>query len=324
MSNQPPSIDLHTNASKDRIQLIKRLPSTHITTKQWSVLHAVASCGSYARAATLLEISQPAVSYIIAKLEEQVGFSLLKIEGRKARITDHGLKLLNRSQALLQEAVDLESYVKDIQSKPVNKLRFSVHLQFPKFLLFAAIRPFLALKNVDLSLTQGDNLQIESALLDRTTDIAINTRVPLGYEGKLLFEIELIPVAHASHWMCLSNRQVNPLDLANENEIVIELPQVVDESAGTEQAVHKQPWVMQSASAALAAVCEGFGYGWFPAYQVDVSLRQGVLKRLAINQEKRMLRFYLLRSNNLFASQPVHDLSVLLSQAINDKFKCNT
>jgi hypothetical protein len=77
---------------------------------QWRVFHAVIACGSFSGAAEFLHVSQPAISYSIAKLEDQFGISLLKLDGRKAYITEAGKALLDRSYFLLREATKLEAF----------------------------------------------------------------------------------------------------------------------------------------------------------------------------------------------------------------------
>ncbi|HVL76889.1 MAG TPA: LysR family transcriptional regulator, partial [Noviherbaspirillum sp.] len=70
----------------------QHLTRSHISLKQWNTLLAVVHHGSFARAAEVLHISQPAISYTIAKLEERLGISILEPDGRRAAITDAGLK----------------------------------------------------------------------------------------------------------------------------------------------------------------------------------------------------------------------------------------
>lgn len=77
---------------------------------QWRVFHAVIACGSFSGAADFLHVSQPAISYSIAKLEDQFGIRLLKLDGRKAYITEAGQALLDRSHLLLREATELEAF----------------------------------------------------------------------------------------------------------------------------------------------------------------------------------------------------------------------
>ena len=75
---------------------------------QWRAFHAVIAFGGYAGAAESLNVTQPAISYSISKLENQFGIRLLRLNGRKAYLTHIGRKLLVRSHELLQMADELE------------------------------------------------------------------------------------------------------------------------------------------------------------------------------------------------------------------------
>src|SRR5258706_12700218 len=60
------------------------------TLEQWSVLKAIVDHGGFAQAAEALHRSQSSVSYMVARLQEQLSVELLAIEGRKARLTEQG------------------------------------------------------------------------------------------------------------------------------------------------------------------------------------------------------------------------------------------
>src|SRR5258706_16187742 len=78
------------------------------TLEQWSVLKAIVDHGGFAQAAEALHRSQSSVSYMVARLQEQLGIELLTIEGRKARLTEQGGVLLARGTELLERAHRLE------------------------------------------------------------------------------------------------------------------------------------------------------------------------------------------------------------------------
>jgi DNA-binding transcriptional LysR family regulator len=70
------------------------------------VFREVVGCGSFTAAATLLQISQPAVSQHIAKLEQEVGAALLVRTGRSVQLTPPGQILLRRTEQLLAHLRD--------------------------------------------------------------------------------------------------------------------------------------------------------------------------------------------------------------------------
>ena len=61
-----------------------------VTIEQWRVFQAIIEQGGYAQAAAYLHRSQSAISYSMSKLQEQLGVPLVKVEGRKAVLTEQG------------------------------------------------------------------------------------------------------------------------------------------------------------------------------------------------------------------------------------------
>jgi DNA-binding transcriptional LysR family regulator len=91
------------------------LRNLRVSLQEWRSFHAVIECGGYTNAAEFLHRTQPAISYTIAKLERRLGIPLLKIEGRKAQLTEMGMKLLVRSRMLLEYAVELEQFADSLR-----------------------------------------------------------------------------------------------------------------------------------------------------------------------------------------------------------------
>jgi len=76
------------------------------------VFFAVAQCGSMAKAATHLRVSQPAVSQVIADLEHALGAKLLDRTRRGVELTIFGKTLLTHARAAFD---DLRQGVKEIE-----------------------------------------------------------------------------------------------------------------------------------------------------------------------------------------------------------------
>jgi DNA-binding transcriptional LysR family regulator len=77
--------------------------SRRLKLRQLNVLLAVARCGSMAKAAEQLAISQPVVSKAIAELEHVVGVRLLDRVPHGVEPTPHGRALLKRSVAIFDD-----------------------------------------------------------------------------------------------------------------------------------------------------------------------------------------------------------------------------
>src|SRR4051794_11176293 len=100
------------NSRRTRLHDVRNF---HITLKQWKTLHAVVDCGGFSDAAEFLNVSQSAISYTVAKLQEQLGIPILKVEGRKAQLTEAGRELLQRSRHLIKDAIELEIFAENLR-----------------------------------------------------------------------------------------------------------------------------------------------------------------------------------------------------------------
>ena len=74
------------------------MKAPRVTLDQWRTLQAVVDHGGFAQAAEVLHRSQSSVSYTVARMQEQLGVPLLRIDGRKAVLTEAGDVLLRRSR----------------------------------------------------------------------------------------------------------------------------------------------------------------------------------------------------------------------------------
>jgi molybdate transport repressor ModE-like protein len=72
-------------------------------------LHAVAARGSVNAAATALHVTNSAVSQQIAKLESELGQSLLERSGRGVRLTDAAAALVAHTERMLSEMESAEA-----------------------------------------------------------------------------------------------------------------------------------------------------------------------------------------------------------------------
>lgn len=256
----------------------------YVSLKQWRILHAVIDCGGYAEAAKFLHLSQSTISYTIAKLQEQLGVPLLKIEGRKAILTTEGRALLDRSRHILKEAIELETFAKNLGQGWGGEVRLVVDHNFPTDLLMQALRKFTAIGQgaAHVKLSEVAASQAEDVLRDLSVDLAISERVPLGLLGEPLVEVEYIPVAHPEHPLARLERAVTAADLAQHTQIGIGRATDGERAGGATQA---QRWMLNSFDTAVAATCEGLGYAWLPQHRIQQWLDQGSLMRLPMGDK---------------------------------------
>jgi DNA-binding transcriptional LysR family regulator len=249
----------------------------YISLKQWRILHAVIDCGGFAEAAKYLHLSQSAVSYTVAKLQRQLGISVLKIEGRKAQLTMAGRALLDRSRHVLKEAVELELFAKNLGQGWGTEVRLAVDHHFPSQLLMSALRDFAANEQgTHVRLSELVMPRAEGVMRDLAFDLAISAHVPLGYLGEPLIEIEHMAVAHPDHPLLKLGRDVTAVDLVRQVQIKIGNSGEPEKEDG--DSLHCMlRWNLNSFDTALEAVREGLGYAWLPTHRIRKWLDEGML-----------------------------------------------
>lgn len=257
------------------------------TLEQWQVLQAIVECGGYAQAAEALHRSQSSVSYMVAKLQEQLGVELLEIDGRRARLTKTGETLLNRARELLGDAFQLEQLASSLADGWEPQVSIAVDSLFPVELLVQVLREFEPwARHTRVNLEETVLSGSEDALLEQRVDIAIVSRIPSGFLGDALMDIDFMAVAHPCHPLHALGRELEVDDLNRNLHIVVR------DSGTLNPREHgwlngKQRWTVTSPHTRLEMICNGIGFGWMAEHKIQKQLEQGLLKPLPLRVGQR-------------------------------------
>jgi DNA-binding transcriptional LysR family regulator len=302
ISRHPYGIEKVREAYRNRPHDMQNL---YVSLKQWRIFHAVIDSGGFAEAAKVLHLSQSTISYTVAKMQEQLGTLLLKIEGRRAILTVEGRALLERSRHILKEAVELESFARSLGQGYGGEVRLVVDQSFPSGLLVQALRRFSELGRgaSHVRLSEVVMLQVEEVLRDLTVDLAICERVPMGFLGEPLLEVEYVPVVHPTHPLMLLGREATAVDLAQQVRICVG-PQGERDTGRSGSAKQLHRWNVSSFDTVVEAVCERLGYAWLPEHRVRHCLDQGRLARLPLSDKRTFKAMLYLIHGRPWAATP--------------------
>jgi len=295
-----------------------RLPHSHISLKEWNTLLAVVRNDGFARAAEVLHLSQPAISYTIAKIEERLGISILRPEGRRARITPVGEMLLAHVEPLIQMAVQVEAIARELRASWRPEVRLAVVDDFPTRLLISAIRSHAdSQSGATVLLSEGTPEAVQQLLHKREAELAITRQLGAGMAGELLVETECLPLAHPGHALFRRTGPLADADLRQAIEVTIEAGGAHPGQAGHGREGGPQRWQVSNHDTAEQALAQGIGYGWLARHQVQDALAAGRLAQLPIaSYPPRVSRFYLAH----LASRPLSEeggrLAALLRAAL--------
>ena len=246
------------------------------------MLAAVVDHGGFAQAATALSRSQSAVSYTVARLQEALGVPLLVIEGRKAVLTAHGRVLLKRSRSLLADLSNLESLARNLKQGWEPELKLVVDTAFARDRLLSIVAELQQLcPNTQMQLSDAVLSGAEDAIVDRTADVVVTTRVPPGHLGDWLMDVTFIAVARSDHALFKVDHPLTPDDLMRHVQVVVR-------DSGIKHP-RDEGWLgadlrctVSSMEASLATVEAGLAYAWLPEHLVRNALERKVIQSLPL------------------------------------------
>ncbi len=106
------------------------------------VFTRVAEHGSFARAASTLDLSRAMASSYVAQLEKHLGTRLLHRTTRKVSVSPQGAIYLEHCRRILAEIDSADDQLRLARDRPQGKLRVDVPVAFGKYLLLPAIPQF--------------------------------------------------------------------------------------------------------------------------------------------------------------------------------------
>ena len=188
---------------------------------------ALAAAGSTAGAASVLHLTQSAVSRALGQAEERVGVPLFERNARGVSATLAGRRLLDGAPTILQQLHELERAVAAPEQEP-ERVRLVCEC-YTAYRWLPAAMSNLRERWSDLEVEVGTNHTSDpvSALLRGKIDLALLTtgEVPKGrgLQEQPLFSDEIVFVMSPQHRLA-QNRRITPLQLQAEQLITGNTP----------------------------------------------------------------------------------------------------
>lgn len=287
----------------------------HISLEQWAAFVAVIDEGSFAAAADVLNKSQSSVSYAVAKINESLPSPVLELSGRKAVLTESGEVLYRYGVQLLKQATEAEALAESM----AMGVEAEVTIALDALLDISAIGCALEKFSRDFPHTRVRVLETNlsgtvEALLEKKADIVIGGNVPVGIAGTPLAELEMIPVASASHPLVADGRMVEEWELKNHRQIVLR-------DTGSRKQMDRgwlqseQRWTVSHFSTSIKLVLAGTGFAFLPYNWIADLVESGKLTEIPLSQDMtRRVQVYLMLSDRTSAGPATRALARELQQ----------
>ncbi len=160
-----------------------------------------AECGSFTKAAELLNYSQASISRMIGDLEKEWKVSLLERSAGGVRLTSDGMKLLPYTKSVVAEFDKLQMEIDDLNGLQSGLIRIGTFSSVATHWLPNIIKEFQKdYPNIDYELLLGDYTEIEEWILEGRVDCGF-LRLPAqsGLETIFLEQDKLMAIIPKHH-----------------------------------------------------------------------------------------------------------------------------
>ena len=288
-----------------------------VSLEQWLAFKTVVDAGSFALAAETLHKSQSSVSYAIARLHELLPRPVLRIDGRKAVLTDEGQVLYRYASQLIHQAslteevaqamtVDFEAEVTIAVDVLLNISALCHSLE-----RFSAGFPHTRVRVLETSLSGTTE-----ALIEKKADIVLGGIVPAGHIGVPLRAVQMIPVAAPRHPLLQRDSPVSEIDLRQHRQVVVrDSGQRGQRDAGWLES--EQRWTVSHFSTSISLLTARLGFAFLPRNWVQSALQDGSLQEIPLEGGyHRTVPMYLMLSNRDTSGPATRAMAGLLEASL--------
>jgi DNA-binding transcriptional LysR family regulator len=193
-------------------------PGRHVTLKQMRHFVAVIECGNISGAATLLYISQPALTRSIKELEDDLGVRLLNRHSRGAIATRAGGAFYRRAKAILADCDRANEEIRHVGAGLVGSVRLGIGALFARYIVDEAVDQLtVEVPGVEITVIEGLYEELIERLREGALDLVFSNlpevAMPRDVVIEPLCEVEAIVVVGRQHQFA-RRRAVSLADLA--------------------------------------------------------------------------------------------------------------
>jgi DNA-binding transcriptional LysR family regulator len=275
---------------------------------------------SLSNAATELNITQPAVTKGIQRLQEYYEIKFVERQGKKLVLTKAGTELYEIADKIFSMEKVAEESIRSFQVEEGSQLRIHASESFGAYYLPALINQFKAL-NPTIRV-KVDILPTEKII---ETTIGLQNEIgfisyPVEHKKLLLTEVleeKLIIIVSPRHRLA-SMTELRPRDLEGRAMIMHEhgsaLQIAAEKFLGQENVKISEYLEFSNNEAIKRAVAEGDGIALISEKVAAEEIMAGKLKAIPVAGPQITRTFYMIQSREKFISRPLADLLEMIKE----------
>jgi DNA-binding transcriptional LysR family regulator len=299
----------------------------HYTLHQLQIFIKIVQTKSITKAAEELNLTQPAVSIQLKKLQDQFDIPLTEVIGRQLYITHFGKEIAITAQKVLDEVETINYKSKTFKGILSGKLMVSV-VSTGKYVMPYFLSDFLNQnKGIDLIMDVTNKSKVVKSLENNEVDFALVSILPddIQLQSEILLENKLYLIGNQNAVSQIQNNYSNlfdeyPLIYREEGSATRLVMENYLQRNGIQSAKKMQ---LTSNEAVKQAVIAGIGYSIMPIIGLKNELERGDLKIISMKGFPIKSNWYLVWLKNKSLS-PVAEAYINYIRDEKNKLKSNS
>ena len=298
----------------------------HYTLHQLQIFIKIVQTKSITKAAEELNLTQPAVSIQLKKLQDQFDIPLTEVIGRQLYVTHFGNEIAITAQKVLDEVETINYKSKTFKGILSGKLMVSV-VSTGKYVMPYFLSDFLNQnKGIDLIMDVTNKSKVVKSLENNEVDFALVSILPddIQLQSEILLENKLYLIGNQNAVSQIQNNYSNlfdeyPLIYREEGSATRLVMENYLQRNGIQSAKKMQ---LTSNEAVKQAVIAGIGYSIMPIIGLKNELERGDLKIISMKGFPIKSNWYLVWLKNKSLS-PVAEAYINYIRDEKSKLKSN-
>lgn len=169
-------------------------------------VYAVYKAGSFSAAAEKLYLSQPCLSAMVKKAEEQIGVPIFNRKTKPVSLTEYGERYIAYAEKMYDLENEFEQYLNDVRGLRTGQLKVGANNIFSSYVLPELIGKFnMRYPGVQIQMIEGNLAYLEQALTSGAIDLVLDN-YPMRSD---LFQQHILGTEHLLLTMHNTIRQGN-------------------------------------------------------------------------------------------------------------------
>ena len=288
---------------------------------KYKVFYAVAEYNSFSKASEVLHISQPAISYSVKELENQLNAKLFIRENRTIKLTDDGERLMYYLRRAFNDINIAEKIIREKKEEFSGTVRIGMYSHISLVILPDLFKEFtIDNPNVKFEVMTSSSNELKEKIKNRELDFVI-AQYPLLIENSSVFKEEGLFELKNCFFTSKNNFELYRNNKLNELSLILPFrgyPDIdsLDELIKESNVNIKNNYRIYNIELTKKLVLNEFGIGWGPEICIKDELNNKELHKISLKFDVPSTKFSI-----TYNKKSLNETSIKFLEFIKEKTK---